>query len=162
MFPSVSLCWLTQCAHYNCRHGYLSGVRCSFVYSPADTTGTHYLLLHLIQIGFTFLLLAHRGTTTTVSGSGISWAICDAYSLRSPAVFCIAVICRCVSRQSDNTGWQFTVPPNASLCMTHWIRRSRPNRRRQQFACWLEEMYVFDTAKPALRKRCPATVGHLR
>jgi len=32
-------------------------VRCSFAYGPADATATHYLLLQLIQIGFTFLVL---------------------------------------------------------------------------------------------------------
>ena len=43
-----------------CRHAvaWLSvWVRCRFVYGPADTTATHYLLLQLIQIGFTFLVL---------------------------------------------------------------------------------------------------------
>ena len=28
-----------------CWHGYLSGARCRFAYSPADKTATHYLLL---------------------------------------------------------------------------------------------------------------------
>jgi len=40
----------------------LSGARCRFACGPADATATHYLLLQLIQIGFTFLVLAHPGT----------------------------------------------------------------------------------------------------
>jgi len=35
------------------------GERCRFAYGPADATATHYLLLQQIQIGFTFLVLAH-------------------------------------------------------------------------------------------------------
>jgi len=38
--------------------GYVSGSRCRCAYGPADATATHYLL---IQIGFTFLVLAHLG-----------------------------------------------------------------------------------------------------
>jgi len=43
---------------------YLSGARCRFAYSPADTTATHCLLLQAIQtgFGFTFLVLAHPGS----------------------------------------------------------------------------------------------------
>jgi len=40
-----------------CLCGYLSGVRYRFAYSPADVTAPHYLLLQLIQIGFSFLVL---------------------------------------------------------------------------------------------------------
>jgi len=43
-----------------CWHGYLPGARCRFTYGPADATATHCLLLHSIQIGFTFLVLAHQ------------------------------------------------------------------------------------------------------
>jgi len=45
-----------------CWHGYLSGERCRFAYSPADAIATHYLLLQLIHIGFTFLVLADVGS----------------------------------------------------------------------------------------------------
>jgi len=47
-----------------CWHGYLSGVRCRFVYGPADPTATQCLLLQEIQIGFgfTLLVLAHPGS----------------------------------------------------------------------------------------------------
>jgi len=47
-----------------CWHGYLSGSRCRFAYSPADTTAAHCLLLEEIQIGFgfTFLVLAPLGS----------------------------------------------------------------------------------------------------
>jgi len=46
-----------------CWHGYLSGARCRFAYGPADVTASHGLLLHEIQIGFsfTFLVWAHPG-----------------------------------------------------------------------------------------------------
>ena len=37
----------------------LSGVRCRLAYDPADATATHCLLL---QIGVTFLVLAHLGS----------------------------------------------------------------------------------------------------
>jgi len=40
---------------------WLSGMRCRLAYIPADATATHYLLLQLIQIGFTFLVPAHLG-----------------------------------------------------------------------------------------------------
>ena len=40
----------------------LSGVRCIIAYGPADATATHYLLLLLIQIGFTFLVPGHPGS----------------------------------------------------------------------------------------------------
>jgi len=41
-----------------------SGMRCRLAYSSADATATHYLLLQLIEIGFTlpgftFLVPAH-------------------------------------------------------------------------------------------------------
>jgi len=44
-----------------CWHGYLSGARCRLAYGPADATATHCLLccFSKIQIGFTFLVLAH-------------------------------------------------------------------------------------------------------
>ena len=38
---------------------WFSEVRCRLAYSPADATATHCLLL---QIGFTFLVLAHPGS----------------------------------------------------------------------------------------------------
>ena len=40
-----------------CWRGYVCGSRCRFAYGPADATVTHYLLLQLIQIGFTCLVL---------------------------------------------------------------------------------------------------------
>jgi len=48
-----------------CRCGYLSGARCRLAYGPADATATHCLLQYFagfckIQIGFTFLVPAHR------------------------------------------------------------------------------------------------------
>jgi len=46
-----------------CWHGYLSWVKCRFASGPADTTGTHCLLLLYIQIGFTFLAPAHPGSS---------------------------------------------------------------------------------------------------
>ena len=73
-----------------CWHGYVSGSRCIW---PADASATHYLLLH---DGFTIMALPFWCRLTrvvldkiqeglleqeTVSGSGISWAICNAYSL---------------------------------------------------------------------------------
>jgi len=45
-----------------CWHGYLSGARCRFAYGPADATATHYLLIYLIQTGFTCVVLAHPGS----------------------------------------------------------------------------------------------------
>jgi len=45
-----------------CWCGYLSGVRCRLAYGPTDATATHCLLLRKIQIGFTFLVLAHLGS----------------------------------------------------------------------------------------------------
>jgi len=45
-----------------CWHGYLSGARCRFAYGAVDATASHYILLQEIQIGFTFLVLAHPGT----------------------------------------------------------------------------------------------------
>ena len=47
-----------------CWHGYLSRAMCRFAYGSADATVTHCLLLSCfskIQIGFTFLVLAHLG-----------------------------------------------------------------------------------------------------
>ena len=41
---------------------WLSGSRCRFAYGSADATATHNLLLQIIQIGFTFLVLAHPGS----------------------------------------------------------------------------------------------------
>jgi len=47
-----------------CWHSYLNGARCRFAYDPADPTATDCLLLQEIQtgFGFTFLVLAHRGS----------------------------------------------------------------------------------------------------
>jgi len=48
-----------------CWYGYLSGTRCRLAYGPADVSATHCLLLSCfskIQIGFTFLVLAHLGS----------------------------------------------------------------------------------------------------
>ena len=42
-------------------HGYLSGARCRLVYGLANATATH-CLFSKIQIGFTFLVLAHPGS----------------------------------------------------------------------------------------------------
>jgi len=48
-----------------CWHGYLSGARCRLAYGPADATATH--CFSKIQIGFTFLVLAHLGSPWTKS-----------------------------------------------------------------------------------------------
>ena len=45
-----------------CWRGYLSGARCRLAYGPADATATHCLFFSKIQIGFTFLVLAHPGS----------------------------------------------------------------------------------------------------
>ena len=47
-----------------CWHGYLSGVRCRHACGPADATATHLTVSCFckIQIGFTFLVLAHLGS----------------------------------------------------------------------------------------------------
>ena len=42
--------------------GYLPGVRCRLAYSPADATATHCPCFSEIQIGFTFVVPAHRGS----------------------------------------------------------------------------------------------------
>ena len=42
-----------------CWRGYLSGARCRLAYGPADATITCF---SKIQIGFTFLVLAHLGS----------------------------------------------------------------------------------------------------
>jgi len=49
-----------------CWRGCVPGSRCRFAYGPADGTATHYLLLQLIQIGFTFLVPAHLGVCVCV------------------------------------------------------------------------------------------------
>jgi len=40
-----------------CWCGYVSVPRCRFAYGPADATPTHYFLLQLIQVGFSFMVL---------------------------------------------------------------------------------------------------------
>jgi len=45
-----------------CWFGYLTRAWCILVYGPADATATRCLLLHKIQIGFTFLVPAHPGS----------------------------------------------------------------------------------------------------
>jgi len=45
-----------------CWNGHVYGSRRRFAYDPADATVTHYLLLQLIQIGFTFLVPTHPGS----------------------------------------------------------------------------------------------------
>ena len=47
-----------------CTCGCLSGAKCRLAYGPADATATQCLLLQLIQIGFTFLVPAHPGSTS--------------------------------------------------------------------------------------------------
>ena len=49
--------WPVKNCVVGCWHGYLSGVRCRFAYRPADIISAHYLLLQLIQIGFTRMAL---------------------------------------------------------------------------------------------------------
>jgi len=68
--PVLSRCWLggrkgirpVQNWVVGCWHGYLSGVRCRLAYGPADATATHFSCYSKIQIGFTFLVLVHRGS----------------------------------------------------------------------------------------------------
>jgi len=43
-----------------CWYGYLSGVRCRLAYGPADAT---VIFFSKIQIGFTFLVPAHPGSS---------------------------------------------------------------------------------------------------
>ena len=42
-----------------CWHGYLSGARCKLAYGPDDATPLTVSCFSKIQIGFTFLVLAH-------------------------------------------------------------------------------------------------------
>ena len=44
-------------------HGYLSGARYRLAYGPADATATHCPCFSKIQIGFTFLVPAHPGSS---------------------------------------------------------------------------------------------------
>ena len=68
-FSALTLLVVWQEGHPACKNwavgcwcGYLSGARCRLAYGPADSTATHCLLLHKIQIGFTFLVPAHLGS----------------------------------------------------------------------------------------------------
>ena len=45
-----------------CWRGYLSGARCRLAYVPADATALTVSCFSKIQIGFTFLVLAHLGS----------------------------------------------------------------------------------------------------
>jgi len=53
--------------------GYLSGARCKLAYGPADATVTRYLCFSKIQIGFTFLVLAHLGSP---GKRAVKWGVC--------------------------------------------------------------------------------------
>jgi len=59
--------WVVEC----CR-GYLAGAQCRLAYGPADATATHYLLLQdtVIQIGFTFLVPDHSGSSGQRTSNG--------------------------------------------------------------------------------------------
>ena len=89
--PSVLWrCWLggrkgvrpvKNCA-VECWRGYLSGVRCRLAYGPDDATAT--LCFSEIQIGFTFLLLAHLGSlwqrAINVGGVGVFVCVCSYFT----------------------------------------------------------------------------------
>ena len=45
-----------------CWHSYLSGASCRLAHVPADATATTVSCFSKIQIGFTFLVLAHLGS----------------------------------------------------------------------------------------------------
>ena len=63
-----------------CWRSCLTGARCRLAYGPADATATHCLLLqHKIQIGFTFLVPAHRGSPGQGPLNGcvyMYWCVC--------------------------------------------------------------------------------------
>ena len=89
--PSVLWrCWLggrkgvrpvKNCA-VECWRGYLSGVRCRLAYGPDDATATP--CFSEIQIGFTFLLLAHLGSpwqrAINVGGMGVFVCVCSYFT----------------------------------------------------------------------------------
>jgi len=54
---------------------WLSGMRCRSAYRPADATATHYLLLQLNQIGFTFLVLPFWYRLTRVVPDAVQGAV---------------------------------------------------------------------------------------
>jgi len=54
----------------------MSGARCRLAYGPADATATHCLLLHKIQIGFTFLVLAYPGSPGKEPLNGVCVCVC--------------------------------------------------------------------------------------
>jgi len=61
--------------------GYLSGARCRLAYGPADATATHCLLLSKIQIGFTFLVPAHPGSSGKRAVKRVYVCVCYAAEL---------------------------------------------------------------------------------
>ena len=70
-----------------CWCGYLSGARCRLAYGPADATATHCLLLRKIQIGITFLVLAHPGNP----GKRAIRRVCVCLLLQPSRDMCIVV-----------------------------------------------------------------------
>jgi len=53
-------------------HAYLLGARCRYAHGPDDATAIYCLLLQQIQIRFTFLVLAHLGSSRQ---SAIKWVL---------------------------------------------------------------------------------------
>jgi len=56
-----------------CWRGYLSGTRCRLAYGSADATVTHF---SEIQIGFTFLVLAHPGNPVKRAVKHVCVCVC--------------------------------------------------------------------------------------
>ena len=79
-----------------CWRGYLSGARCRLAYGPADATATHCLCFSKVQIGSTFLVLAHPG---------------------SPGQRAVKRVCVCVLHSGVSHN-QFPSTSTFSLCLT--------------------------------------------
>ena len=60
-----------------CWCGYLSGARCRLASGPADATATHVSCFSKIQIGSTFLVLAHLGSPGQRAVKRVSVCVCE-------------------------------------------------------------------------------------
>ena len=90
----------------------MSGARCRLASGPADATAAYCLLLQYIQIGFTFLLLAHPGSPGQRAVKRVLHG-CVAYLLLNMkrdvldtvfAELCDVGVCPCVALAYVTTG----------------------------------------------------------
>jgi len=104
-----------------CWHCCLSGARCRLAYGPTDATATHFSCFSKIQIGFTFLVLAHHWVVLEKGLLNRCVCVCRMVLLAMRKLLTRAYYCCCHACAAMQSRWSMRLTSLTTVCRACWV-----------------------------------------